>query len=567
MGESHTASFTYADYSEAPPVDKQYSYIKNCYKGVVGPAHPLYSWLTRIFEEKGISFGELLELTRQNENCYLASRHPKGIILWDVAHELVPVSGFRRGAEFALIWTPSNIVSNSGHAEIIHPDVDYHIRGNYLHFPQLYTRQNSRVIMASSPDCRCISTYAQVTSPAIISAVCMKNEFLDPMDWNYPVDPSFSKLFSLSRVYSNLNSGGYEKRYSLLCPQPLPLAVRWTHRITLPAYHGRSLKMGDRWYLGLADRKYRQETSVWFQSEPAHWTADCHPFLSEPLESSELAALAASGYGCETIPRLHFGGLGAAHSFWISCSDVKDDLTAEVFEMADCHSHESFLLSKRENFLAGKGKISCPSCAPILSSQGRFIVSRFTRRGFIAHYRDFHKPDAAFLGVEAGTGLNQRLMEAFCLYLFSLAREAICPDSDMNLRGFDMDSVAPYTRGAEACTPRKREASSFFEGSRMSSFASGSGSTPASSGFTPAPSAPMRAEPNPSNPAPVLQAKQPAIPLELMEIASSVAGSPDPSGLNSLSLGAEAPGAEVVPLPRRETSRSRKVPGDKPEKS
>jgi hypothetical protein len=110
-------------------------------------AHPAYNWVSSIFREKQISPGELVELARSGENCFLASQHPIGIVLWDVAHELVPASGFRRGAEYALLWSPCNIVPNSLHSNLIHPDPEVHLQGNLMHFPQIYSRVNCRIQM------------------------------------------------------------------------------------------------------------------------------------------------------------------------------------------------------------------------------------------------------------------------------------------------------------------------------------------------------------------------------------------------------------------------------------
>jgi hypothetical protein len=615
MPESHNQTFSYAESRLFG--EENYSFCKSSQKGLVSPAHPAFRWINDVFQQKAISYGELVELARQGENCYLASRHPRGYILWDVAHELVPVDGFRKGAEYALLWSPVNLVRNGNHSELLHPDPDMHLRGNLLHFPQLYGRQWSRIQLANSPDCRCVSPYAQITNPAIFSPICLKDGLILPEDWDFPVHPSFDKEFSLARVYLNSNSGNYEKRYTLLAPQPHPLAVRWSHKIAVPAYHGRSLKPGDRWTLAISDPRFRQETSRWYQAEPAHWSVDTHPFLTEPLEGTELFALSQSGYGCETIPRLHFGGLGAAHSFWVSTSAISDELIAEEIQMEDPFTHETFLLTAREDFLAGKARISCPSCPPRFSSHGRYAVLRYNRREYICHYREEHRPDMAFLGVCSGTGLNQRLTESLYLYLFAIAREAQCPESEFGFRNFPKERVIPFTRGAEVFLSPMRGAStapSISGAAQAGPSGSGTGSipvpnhsSPVRSGSSPSrstappqvtqPTGPSRpaqgvvATSSPAKPAQVAAAaashvkpgsivtsaahaapaavtahtapKGGAAALEAMDTSQS---SPDPSGLNALTLGAEAPGAEAAPLPRRETSRSRKAPGEKPEK-
>jgi hypothetical protein len=579
MSDSYTRNFSYAEHREGDETNQNFNYLKSCQKGLISPAHPAYNWVSSIFREKQVSPGELVELARSGENCFLASQHPIGIVLWDIAHELVPANGFRRGAEYALLWSPVNIVPNSLHSNLIHPDPEVHLQGNLLHYPQIYSRVNSRIQMSNSPDCFCISQNAQVTSPAVISAVCVKDGLISPQDYTFPMHSTYDKQFSLSRVYSNQNAGGYEKKYGVLCPQPHPLAIRWSHRISLPAYHGRALKPGDKWFLGLADPRYRQQICVWYQSEPCHWGADSHPFLAEPCEGSELSALSKSGYGCETIPRLHFGGLGAAHNFWISTSNVSDDLTAEEFPMLDQYSHESFLLTMRESFLAGKSRITCASCPPRFASHGRCNISRYNRREYIAHYREEHKPDLGFLSVETGTGLSQRTTEAFYLYLFSLAREAMTEDSDFGLRCFNSKRVIPYRRGAEACGSFKREpppSPSCLDEKKGFPSETVAGSTPASSHLTL-----VREIPSSGSQVAALQAKQPT-PLskaaasggsqtappsrsgstpENMDVAQN---SPDPSGLHSLTLGTEASGTEAASLPRRENSRSRKAPGEKP---
>jgi hypothetical protein len=628
MPESHNATFSYAEARIFG--EDNYNFCKSSTKGLVLPAHPAFRWIDSVFRQRGISYGELVELARLGENCYLASLHPQGYVLWDVAHELVPVDGFRKGAEYALLWSPVNLVRNSNHSEILHPDPDVHLRGNLLHFPQLYGRQWCRIQLANSPDCKCVSPFAQVTNPAIFSPICLKDGLILAEEWDFPVHSSFDKEFSLSRVYLNSNSGNYEKRYSLLCPQPHPLAVRWSNRVAVPAYHGRSLKPGDRWILAIADPRYRLETSRWFQAEPAHWTVDAHPYLSEPMEGTELFSLSQAGYGCETIPRLHFGGLGAAHSFWVSTSAISNELVAEEFAMDGPHTHESFLLTMREDFLAGKARISCPSCPPRFSSHGRYTILRYNRREYLCHYREEHRPDMGFLGVETGTGMNQRLTESLYLYLFALAREAMCPDSDFGLRSFSKERVTPFFRGAQAFTSsvgRASTAPAMSGSAQAGPSGAGTRSTP-----VPNPAPPARAGPTPSVSAPPLSVAQPAPPVAPAQGAAPAASlfrpaqgstpaaspakqaqavtasapsaqpspaaasaaqaaptastahtaprggaaapeamdtsqsSPDPSGLNALTLGAEAPGAEAAPLPRRETSRSRKAPGEKPEK-
>ncbi len=129
----------------------------------------------------------------------------------------------------------------------------------------------------------------------------------------------------------------------------------------------------------------------------------------------------------ESIPRLNFCAVGAAHTFWVSTSNIGEDLIPQEFDLEDPHTQESFLLSMRDEFLSGEGTISCPSCTPKFSSHGRISVVRYDRPSYILHYREDHRSDYAFWGVELGNGLNQRLYEAFALYLFSLCREASDP--------------------------------------------------------------------------------------------------------------------------------------------
>jgi hypothetical protein len=180
-------------------------------------------------------------------------------------------------------------------------------------------------------------------------------------------------------------------------------------------------------------------------------------------------------------------------------------------------------------------------------------VVRYDRPSYILHYREDHRSDYAFLGVELGNGLNQRLYEAFALYLFSLSREASDPLSEFQLRDFPREMIRPYTKAAEACGIRVNLTSSQNSRSERVKMID-----PLEISETP-PAGPSRPEvsPDPQSFPTEREVSVPTLPQVAEEMDTSVS-SPDPSGLHALHLGNETSESELVPLPRRETSRSRK---------
>jgi len=539
-------------------VDRNYVYLTKQNKGLLSPSHPAFNWINNAMSKRDLRSGDILELARSNQNVFVASSFPFGQVLWDVCHDHSIIEGFRMGKDFTLIQSPVNLVPRSDHAEPIYPDEFHHLTGDLLHYPQIYSRSHSKIQHSLAPDCLCLSPFAQVTNPVIMPSICMKTRFVSPSDWSFPVDPSFSKFFSLSRTYTNTLAGGFDKRYQALVPQPYPLALRWTSKVHVPSYHNRSLRLSDQYLYGLADRRYREQTSFWYSQEPSHWSQDNHPLLQEPTPGSELGVHSLSGYGAESIPRLNFCAVGAAHTFWVSTSNIGEDLIPQEFDLEDPHTQESFLLSMRDEFLSGEGTISCPSCTPKFSSHGRISVVRYDRPSYILHYREDHRSDYAFLGVELGNGLNQRLYEAFALYLFSLCREASDPLSEFQLRDFPREMIRPYTKAADACGIRANLTSSQNSRSERVKMID-----PLEISETP-PVGPSRPEvgPDPQSFPTEREVSVPTLPQVAEEMDTSVmdasVSSPDLSGLHALHLGNETSETELVPLPRRETSRSRK---------
>jgi len=134
-----------------------------------------------------------------------------------------------------------------------------------------------------------------------------------------------------------------------------------------------------------------------------------------------------------------------AYDFFLSTSDVKDNLLVEEIPVSDPCSVEQFLLKERKNFLVGKDSISCPVCPPLFSATGKISVARYKRADFIVHYRENHMNLITFVSCEMGTGGGQRCYETCLLYYFALAHEAVNPDSELCLTDFDSDSVVPYS--------------------------------------------------------------------------------------------------------------------------
>jgi len=442
------------DHSFDPVAERNFNHVKTSPKGVVTRSSNLYSWIQDLITKRDIEAGgSFIVASSGYRNFYIQLTEDK-IILYDLPYTHTLVSNSQIGPEFSPMYHPI----------MIHPSVlsnpctfpkEEELTPHLLHFPFLWLKP--QVIEQSSfRDCSCLADYiGSLALPHIVSPICMRTTFVDPGDWAVDCDPPVQHYASLTRMYENkVQMDDRERHYRPIVPQPLPLILRWETLPLTPSWHGRQLKKRDHFFYGLADSRYRIETTQYYSSEPRHWSPESHPLHGESEEDSELHCHSLPLYGNESLPRCNFAVLGTAHSFWISTSNLSDTLVAEEISMeGNSFTFESFLLSQRKNFLHGApgAKINCPTCPPSFLPSGKVLIKRYTRPEYLSHYRQSHQGDCAFLSLGTGTGLNQRLYEGHALYLMALTLESLDVLSDFELLDFNTNRVKPYTGASEAC--------------------------------------------------------------------------------------------------------------------
>ncbi len=187
-----------------------------------------------------------------------------------------------------------------------------------------------------------------------------------------------------------------------------------------------------KFFYACADARYAREISRVYRTSPDKWDPVVnHPHHGEPNEDSELHAHSRNLYGSESLPRVQYSGSHSMFSFHLSMAGMTDDLVVEEFETKSPHDLEKYLLKKYEPFLRGADQlITCPTCPPVFFNREKPVVTRYNRTEYIHHYRQKHSGDVSFAGLAFTTGLSQRLMEAFMLYIMALTGSVMDPSEE-----------------------------------------------------------------------------------------------------------------------------------------
>jgi len=423
-----------------------FNFLRSCPKGIITTSSEAHKWLRQCVEKRNLTTGDIFPAAREQNNVFHVLVQEHHLILFDISYEHALVESSRRSNEITAIFHPCNIYPHHDSQALNLPSPEFDLNSIMLHFPQLYFA-NAKIKYSINNDCFCLHESQNLSTTYITSPICLKKEsVVRGSDFQFISTPVIQRWHSVTKNFENVSKDPFMRDYRCLVPQPFPVNTRWSSCHFVPSFHGKVLNKKSTFFLALADPRFRQQASNFYDSEPRHWSKDNHPLLSEPCEGTEFSFHAANLYSCETIPRVSLAVFPTSYDFFLSCSDLKDDLLVEEIPTNnDPCAVEQFLLKERESFLVGKDSISCPVCPPLFSATGRISVLRYSRQSFIVHYRENHMNLLSFVSCEMGTGGGQRAYETCLLYFFSLAHEAINPDSELGLTCFDSDSVVPYS--------------------------------------------------------------------------------------------------------------------------
>jgi hypothetical protein len=428
-----------------------FDFLRKSPKGVVR-SFSLLNEIRRKIATMPESLDQMFKIAHQGTSEFYVHVSEERIVLFDQSwsHCLITEANKRNAPEFLSMMSPIHIMRDIRSPPNLEFDECRDMDPILLHFPQLHLEKNQKVPPPAHFDCECPDEQIGFFMNYFLSAICEKRGLIKGADFGTGLDVELHRNANVTRCYVNQTSRD-ERRYTLLTPQPFLCNIRWTPRVFHPTWHGRTLRLRDRYFLGCSDKRYRGELAVFYSAEPPHWGNGSHPILSEPKPGSELEAHALTCYGSESLPRVNFTGHPMAYSFHISFSNLENDLQAEEFEIKSKFDCESFLLTNRRSFLDGQGTISCTECAPVLDTSGRATVTRYQRLEFLDHYRGHHYSSCCFIGTAFLTGLNSRIYENFLLYIMALTCESRDTSSDMEQDPFDGSRVKPYLGASEAC--------------------------------------------------------------------------------------------------------------------
>ncbi len=294
--------------------------------------------------------------------------------------------------------------------------------------------------------CYCTSEIFSRAMPAIVSPVCLlsKISYADALsvpDTDGCFGINVTKV--LKRTYLPV---GKRYEYEAVVPLPFLSNMAWRIRNFRPAFSNESQsKAIIKFFYACADPRYAREISNVYRTSPDKWDPENHPHHGEPAEDSELHAHSKNLYGSESLPRVQFSGSHSMFSFHLSMAALTDDLVAEEVHTKTPHDLEKFLLRRYEQFLRGQDQtIACPTCPPVFSNREKPVVKRYDRRLYINHYRQIHAGDISFAGLAFTTGLSQRLMEAFMLYMMALTADYMVLSEEGNVdRNYNV-ATSPY---------------------------------------------------------------------------------------------------------------------------
>ncbi len=253
---------------------------------------------------------------------------------------------------------------------------------------------------------------------------------------------------------------GKRYEYEAVIPLPYLSNMAWKTKNFRPAFSG-ELQKKDliKFFYACADPRYAREIATVYRTSPEKWDPKNHPHHGEPAEDSELHAHSKNLYGSESLPRVQFSGSHSMFSFHLSLASLTDDFVAEEIEMKTPHDIEKYLLRRNEQFLRGQEQtIACPTCPPVFSNREKPVVKRYDRRSYINHYRQIHAGDISFAGLAFTTGLSQRLMEAFMLYMMALTTDFMVSseegnvDNNFKVKAFPYQNIKTSVLGRESRT-------------------------------------------------------------------------------------------------------------------
>ena len=308
--------------------------------------------------------------------------------------------------------------------------------------------------------CYCSSEKFSKVMPAIVSPVCLlsKISYADALsvpDTDGCFGINVTKV--LKRTYIPM---GKRYEYEAVIPLPYLSNMTWKTKNFRPAFSG-ELQKKDliKFFYACADPRYAREIATVYRTSPEKWDPKNHPHHGEPAEDSELHAHSKNLYGSESLPRVQFSGSHSMFSFHLSLASLTDDFVAEEIEMKTPHDIEKYLLRRNEQFLRGQDQtIACPTCPPVFSNREKPVVKRYDRRSYINHYRQIHAGDISFAGLAFTTGLSQRLMEAFMLYMMALTTDfMVSPeegnvDSNFKVKAFPYQNIKTSVLGRDSGT-------------------------------------------------------------------------------------------------------------------
>jgi len=441
-----------------------FNFLKSCPKGIITSTSEASKWLWQCVEKRNLREGDIFPAARDSNNVFNVLVQKDYLVLFDISYEHSLVESNRRSNEITAIFHPVNIYPHHDSLAVNLPTPEFDLNSIMLHFPQLYFA-NAKIKYTINLDCRCLNESQNLSTTYITSPICLKKESaVRGSDYQFTSTPVIQRWHSVTKTYENVSKDPFMRDYRCLVPQPFPVNCRWSSCHFVPSFHGKVLSKKATYFYSISDPRFRKQAANFFDSEPRHWSHDSHPLLAEPCEGTELSFHAANLYGCESIPRVSLSVFPTAYDFFISLSNVTDNLTMEEIPVTDPCSVEQFLLKERENFLLGKETISCPVCPPLFSSTGKISVVRYRRGEYIVHYRENHFNVISFVASELGTGGGQRCYETCLLYFFALAHEAVSPDSELGLTEFNSDSIVPYSNASVALGVSSSQSSKIRKG-------------------------------------------------------------------------------------------------------